>query len=115
VRIYACGAHRRAEVLGADAPVHAGHLLATGQLIAERVDARPSSCAFLSDFDQRLCGNAEPFMQSPDHFERERAPTSSGPPLFSSMNSTPISTKVVRKNGDLQLFIEVTCFSQPSS
>ncbi len=33
-----------------------------------------SSCPPLPDFDERLCWNVEPFMQSPDHFERERAP-----------------------------------------
>jgi hypothetical protein len=34
-----------------------------------------SGCLLLAHFDQRLCGNAQPLMQSPDHFERERAPS----------------------------------------
>jgi hypothetical protein len=29
---------------------------------------RRSGCLLLPHFDQRLCGNAQPFMQSPDHF-----------------------------------------------
>jgi len=33
-----------------------------------------SSGPLLSDFDERLGGNAKPFMQPPDHFERKRAP-----------------------------------------
>ena len=30
----------------------------------------PPSRPLLSDFDKRHCGNSEPFVQSPDHFER---------------------------------------------
>ena len=33
-----------------------------------------SSGPLLSDLDERLGGNTKPFMQSPDHFERKRAP-----------------------------------------
>ena len=36
--------------------------------------ARHLNCPLLlSDFDERLCWNAEPLMQSPDHFKRERS------------------------------------------
>ena len=49
---------------------HVRHLSSLG---CQRQDV-PSSSPLLSDFDERLCGNAKPFMQSPNHFQRERAP-----------------------------------------
>jgi hypothetical protein len=32
-----------------------------------------SGCVLLPHLDQRSCGNTKPLMQSPDHFERQRA------------------------------------------
>jgi hypothetical protein len=37
--------------------------------------AQLSSCTLLSNFDERLCGDAKPLMKAPDHLECERAPT----------------------------------------
>jgi hypothetical protein len=33
-----------------------------------------SGCAILFELDERLCGNTEPLVQTPDHFERQRTP-----------------------------------------
>jgi hypothetical protein len=33
-----------------------------------------SGCALLFELDERLCGNAESLVQTPDHFERQRTP-----------------------------------------
>jgi hypothetical protein len=37
-------------------------------------ERRSSGCAVRSELDERLCGDAEPVVQRPDHFEGQRAP-----------------------------------------
>ena len=41
---------------------------------SSRVVLFPSGRPFLSNFDERLCGNSQPFVQPPNHFECQRPP-----------------------------------------
>jgi hypothetical protein len=43
------------------------HLTLGDRIALEQIEHAASSGPILSDFDKRLCGNAKPFMQSPDH------------------------------------------------